>query len=161
MNHQSRPHRSWPWPFVTLCSPIAISAALLVLHGFGKSVLAEQLAPDRSSNLFVALVGASSALLGLAIATLAILVAFPDRPVANTLRRFSGWRVLQTCLLATAFDLLVLLIDAVVGVSVDGFAARDVMVGFSVGSALGLTISGSLFALILLNLAAGEAREAT
>ena len=128
------------------------------MHALGKYLLAEQLSSERSSNLFVALVGASSALLGLVIATLAILVAFPDRPAANLLRTFTGWRVLQYSLLSTACNLLVLLVDSVVGVSVDGFMARDVMVAFAVGSTLGLTISALLFALILLNLAVGDSR---
>jgi len=158
VSRQDQPHRAWPWPTVILAAPFAAAALLLVMHAFGKYLLAEQLTSDRSSNLFVALVGASSALLGLVIATLAILVAFPDRPAANTLRTFAGWRALQYCLLSTAFNLLVLLVDTVVGVSVDGFVARDVMVAFAVGSTLGLTISGLLFGLILLNLAVGESR---
>lgn len=158
MNRSEPRHQAWPWPTLVLACPFAAATVLLVLHAYGRYLLAEQLMPDRSSNLFVALVGASSALLGLVIATLAILVAFPDRPTANALRSFTGWRVLQYCLLSTAFNLMVLLVDTVIGVSVDGFVARDVMLGFSIGSALGLGISGSLFALVLLNLAVGESR---
>lgn len=140
----------WPW---------GLLAILVILHYMGRPGFAEALASDRNTNLSIALVGASSALLGLVIATLAILVAFPDRPAANTLRTFTGWRTLQYILLLTAFNLLVLLLDTVLAIATDGFWIRDTMVAFGSASAVGLLLAGSLFGLVLLNLAAAEVRQ--
>jgi hypothetical protein len=150
-------HRRWPWPSVLLALPWLLTSVALALHYTANKPVVEALAADRTANLFIATSATAGTLLGLVIATLAILVAFPDRPTASRLRRFTGWFVLEYCLLVTAFNLFALLVDTLIGVGVDGFLVRDILVAFALASAAGLLLSGLLFALVLSNLAKADA----
>jgi hypothetical protein len=150
-------HRRWPWPIGLLALPWIITFVLIVLHYTKKQLGVEALAADRTTNLLIATSATAGTLRGLVIATLAILVAFPDRPTARQLRRFTGWFVLQYCLLATAFNLFVLVVDTLLGIGIDSFLVRDVLIGFASASAAGLLVSGLLFALVLFNLAEADA----
>jgi hypothetical protein len=147
-------HRRWPWPILLLALPYPLGLVLLVMHAGGHYSLMDALTADKATNLFTATSGAAGALLGLVITTLAILVAFPDRPAANRLRIFTGWTVLQYCLLVTA---LILLVATLLGTANDSYLLRDLLVAFGTAVAAGILVSGILFALLLLNLAITDA----
>jgi len=152
-------HRRWPWPVSLLVLPYCLCGALLALHAGGHYPFAETLASDKATNLFTATSGAAGSLLGLVITTLAILVAFPDRPAANRLRMFTAWPVLQYCLLVTALNLLILLVATLFGTANDTFFLRDLLAAFGPAAAAGILVSGILFALLLLNLTHAENQE--
>jgi hypothetical protein len=143
------------WPSLCLLSPWATLAALMMLHLVGRPLI-EGLTSAHTAEMYSATSQASASLLGLIIATLAIMLSFPDRPEANLLRTFSGWPTLQLCLLITALNLLVLLMSSLIGIWVDHWVIREIFAAFAAACLFGLGTSGALFALILLNLIHGE-----
>jgi hypothetical protein len=111
-------------------------------------------------QVHTSLTGSASALLGLALAAVAILTAFAPRPTragqpADSETRLVRARTnLSGSLLAASFFLLVLLITATVALALDteqvgNSAVSTIIEGSSVASILGLLISGLGLALVI------------
>ncbi len=123
-------------------------------------VLLAGASPAAREQVYASLTGSSSALLGLALAAVAILVAFGPRPVrtgekAQAEKRLARARVtLVGPLLAAAFFLLVILTTATLALAVDSKhlgngAITTIIEGAVVASVLGLLISGLGLALVI------------
>jgi hypothetical protein len=112
---------------------------------------------DRFRDVSIATSGVAGALLGLSLATLAILLTIPDHQSATTLRRYTAWPALQYTLLATAGDLLVLTVVALTAIAANSWMIRDILLAFGLGSLFGLLVSGAMFALIVIGLSHLEA----
>jgi len=149
-SRRRRPHIFWP--ILTLVLALSLLFCEILLSVLGHRIDLGVIDPDRRALVYTALTGVAGGLLGLILATLAILLALPDREVTKRLRRFAGWRALEYTLLATAFNLFLVLILGALGLALDAWIIGVLAMALAGGALFGLLISGGLFALLLANI---------
>jgi len=148
----------------------SVPVLIFVLAGLGlglwaavstRPVLLAAAAPSSRAAMYSSLTGSSSALLGLAIAAVAILTAFSPRPTRSgepsrsELRLARARTIITGSLLAASSFLLVLLVTATVAVAVDvqpaGNGAITTLIEASgVASVAGLLVGGFGLALAII-----------
>jgi len=137
------------WPSVTLALPAAFAVLEWSLRWLGHPIDLSTVNYSHRGLIYSALAGTAGGLLGLVLATLAILLALPDRPIIKKLRGFSGWRSLEYTLLASALDLFLTLVLSLVALGWDSGALGLLAPAEAVGAGLGILLSGCMFALIV------------
>lgn len=142
-------------PVLTLSVPVVLGIVVGCLQILNHPVGLAALPPPTRALLYTGLAGAAGALLGFVLATLAILLALPDREITRKLRKYKGWRSLEFTLLATGFDLFVTLVLSLVGLGWNTVAGGIVVFVAGLGSGCGLLVSGALFTLVLANFEKG------
>ena len=152
LGHPRARWRDAAWPVWLTVLPAAVTSALILWEHYADVTWGMALvAQDERIQFMGACAGAAGALLGLVIATIAILLALPDGPSMSLLRTYSGWRVLEYVLLAVSLDLLILLTASLVAILSPDRAVASIVTVYAPSCVLALAIAGLLFALVLLN----------
>jgi hypothetical protein len=109
---------------------------------------------DQRVTIYGQVAGSAVAVLGISLTVLAILVALPDRPVINDIRKSDTWPRLRGLLLTIALLALVALVTGHVGAGVDNATdgrewLEQLMLASVAAGTLALLVAGLTFWLVL------------
>ncbi len=117
-------------------------------------VLLARADPDQRVTIYGQVAGSAVATLGIALTVLAILIALPDRPVINDIRKSDTWPRLRGLLLTIALLALIALVTGHVGAGIDNAndgreSLEQVMLASVASAVLALLVAGLTFWLVL------------
>jgi hypothetical protein len=154
--------RSWPLGVFLVAGAGAIIGSLLSTDCWTKSHFIGHLDPTTRSVLYGSLATSAGALLGLIIASIAILLTLDEnRERVAEMQGLDAWKILNTTLLAAAgflaLDLLVSTIALGVDSGVNGRSGIETAVfALSVIAFCEIVVGGLAFAIVVLNLTRRE-----
>jgi hypothetical protein len=151
--------RHWPWvliPFFGGGMALGYSLAAVTSKN---PVLIGRLDSTTRGIFYGSIAGSAGALLGLIIASLAILLTLdPSRPTVAEMQRIPAWRILNVTLLVAAACMGITLGLATIALGVDSGEAPNESIEVAVAAMAALAFSelavgGLAFAVVVLNLA--------
>lgn len=133
---------------------LAIGVGLAVWSALSRTPVLLAAPVTARDEVYSSLTGSSSALLGLAVAIVAILVAFAPKPNPAETQLAQARAILIGSLLVASFFLLVILVDATVALAVDSkhignWALTTILEASGAASVIGLLVGGFGLALVI------------
>ena len=150
--------RSWPTVLVPVVGGGVALGYEIAAHTSRQEVLLGRLDSTTRGILYGSVAGSAAALLGLVIASLAILLTLDEsRPAVRDMQSITAWRILNLTLLVSAACLAVTLALATIALGVDSGHGvhRDLEVAVVAIASLAfaeLSAGGLAFSIVVLNL---------
>jgi hypothetical protein len=156
--------RNWPLGIFVVAALGSVLGSLFSTDCWTKAHLIGRLDPSTRGILYGSLATSAGALLGLTIASIAILLTLDGaRPAVAEMQALDAWRILNATLLAAAGFLALDLLVSTVALGLDSGAAgrsgiETAVFAVSIIAFCELVVGGIAFAIVVLNLTHREGR---